>query len=181
MIISTWYASVYKLIWLHISDFLLTIYAFCQVEQACSALSALASDGSVAMQLMKSDIMQPIERVLKSTGSKEVISVLQVVVKLAFTSDIVAQKLLTKDILKSLKLLCAHKNPEASFIACFFHVLIFTSCFVNVFAQKEGLSYLGSKISFICGWKFCFLFGKPSCTGHFRKSARTSFAADSCT
>ncbi|KAG6398197.1 hypothetical protein SASPL_139652 [Salvia splendens] len=59
------------------------------VEQACSALSNLTSDSSVAMQLMKSDIMQPIERVLKSTGSKEVISVLQVMVKLAFTSDIV--------------------------------------------------------------------------------------------
>lgn len=84
------------------------------MEQACSALSNLASDGSVAMQLMKSDIMQPIERVLKSTGSKEVISVLQVMVKLAFTSDIVAHKMLTKDILKSLKLLCSHKNPEAS-------------------------------------------------------------------
>ncbi|KAK4398970.1 Phospholipase A I [Sesamum angolense] len=68
------------------------------VEQACSALSALASDVSVAMQLIKSDIMQPIERVLKSTGSKEVISVLQVVVNMAFTSDIVAQKMLTKDV-----------------------------------------------------------------------------------
>ncbi|KAL8461383.1 hypothetical protein ACS0TY_032744 [Phlomoides rotata] len=89
------------------------------VEQACSALSALASDGSVAMQLMKSDIMQPIERVLKSTRSIEVISVLQVVVKLAFTSDIVAQKLLTKDILKSLKILCAHKNPEVQRLALF--------------------------------------------------------------
>ncbi|KAH6831397.1 phospholipase A I-like protein [Perilla frutescens var. hirtella] len=89
------------------------------VEQACSALSNLASDGSVAMQLMKSDIMQPIERVLKSTGSKEVISVLQVMVKLAFTSDIVAQKMLTKDILKSLKLLCAHKNPEVQRLALF--------------------------------------------------------------
>ncbi|XP_047954768.1 phospholipase A I-like [Salvia hispanica] len=89
------------------------------VEQACSALSNLASDGSVAMELMKSDIMQPIERVLKSTGSKEVISVLQVMVKLAFTSDIVAQKMLTKDILKSLKLLCAHKNPEVQRLALF--------------------------------------------------------------
>ncbi|PIN21146.1 Intracellular membrane-bound Ca2+-independent phospholipase A2 [Handroanthus impetiginosus] len=89
------------------------------VEQACSALSALASDVSVAMQLIKSDIMQPIERVLKSTGSKEVISVLQVVVKLAFTSDIVAQKMLTKDLLKSLKLLCGHKNPEVQRLALF--------------------------------------------------------------
>ncbi|GFP97019.1 phospholipase a i [Phtheirospermum japonicum] len=92
------------------------------VEQACSALSALASDVSVAMQLIKSDIMQPIERVLKSSGSKEIISVLQVVVELAFTSDIVAQKMLTKDILRSLKLLCAHKDPEASSITCFFSV-----------------------------------------------------------
>ncbi|GER52967.1 Ca2+-independent phospholipase A2 [Striga asiatica] len=64
------------------------------VEQACSALSALASDVSVALQLIKSDIMQPIERVLKSTGAKEVISVLQVVVKLAFTSDIVQRSAL---------------------------------------------------------------------------------------
>ncbi|KAK4439318.1 Phospholipase A I [Sesamum alatum] len=89
------------------------------VEQACSALSALASDVSVAMQLIKSDIMQPIERVLKSTGSKEVISVLQVVVNMAFTSDIVAQKMLTKDVLKSLKLLCAHKNLEVQKLALF--------------------------------------------------------------
>ncbi|XP_051125036.1 phospholipase A I isoform X2 [Andrographis paniculata] len=89
------------------------------VEQACSALSALASDVSVAMQLIKSDIVQPVERVLKSTGLKEVISVLQVVVNLAFASDIVAQKMLTKDILKSLKLLCTHSNPEVQRLALF--------------------------------------------------------------
>ncbi|XAR65626.1 Phospholipase A(1) [Bertholletia excelsa] len=82
------------------------------VEQACSALSSLASDVSLAMQLMKSDIMQPIERVLKSVGPEQLISVLQVVVNLAFASDAVAQKMLTKDLLKSLKLLCAHKNQE---------------------------------------------------------------------
>ncbi|KAL0363243.1 UNVERIFIED_CONTAM: Phospholipase A I [Sesamum calycinum] len=77
---------------------LISVNVQIEVEQACSALSALASDVSVAMQLIKSDIMQPIERVLKSTGSKEVISVLQVVVNMAFTSDIVAQKMLTKDV-----------------------------------------------------------------------------------
>lgn len=66
------------------------------------------------MQLMKSDIMQPIETVLKSVPQGGVISVLHVVVKLAFASDAVAQKMLTKDVLKSLKLLCAHKTPEAS-------------------------------------------------------------------
>ncbi|PON38399.1 Patatin-related protein [Parasponia andersonii] len=87
------------------------------VEQACSALSSLAADVYVAMQLMKSDIMQPIETVLKSVSREEVISVLQVVVKLAFASDIVSQKMLTKDVLKSLKVLCAHKNPEVQRLA----------------------------------------------------------------
>ncbi|PNY12712.1 tryptophan synthase beta chain 2 chloroplastic-like [Trifolium pratense] len=47
---------------------------------------------------MKADIMQPIGIVLKSAGREEVISVLQVVVRLAFTSDIVAEKMLTKDV-----------------------------------------------------------------------------------
>ncbi|KAF6175780.1 hypothetical protein GIB67_035907 [Kingdonia uniflora] len=83
------------------------------VEQACSALSSLAADISVAMQLIKSDIMQPIESVLKSMVPEELISVLQVVVNLAFASDSVAQKMMTKDVLRSLKVLCAHKIPEA--------------------------------------------------------------------
>lgn len=87
------------------------------VEQACSALSSLASDISLAMQLMKSDIMKPIERVLKSVGPEELISVLQVMVKLAFASDTVALKMMTKDLLKSLKLLCAHKKPEVQKLA----------------------------------------------------------------
>lgn len=68
----------------------------------------------MAMQLMKCDIMKPIEAVLKSFSPEEVISVLHVVVQLAFASDTAAQKMLTKDVLKSLKSLCAHKNPEAS-------------------------------------------------------------------
>lgn len=87
------------------------------VEQASSALSSLAADVSVAMQLMKSDIMRPIETALKSVFREEVISVLQIVVKLAFASDTVAQKMLTKDLLKSLKMLCAHKNPEVQRLA----------------------------------------------------------------
>ncbi|KAG6754544.1 hypothetical protein POTOM_040331 [Populus tomentosa] len=57
------------------------------VKQACSALSALAGDVSVAMQLMKWDILQPIETVLKSVAQEEVISVLQVVATLSFSSD----------------------------------------------------------------------------------------------
>ena len=93
-----------------------TILNILQVEQACSALSALASDDSVALQLIKADIMQPIGTVLKSMGREEVISVLQVVVKMAFTSDTVAEKMLNKDVLKSLKNLCAHKDPEASLL-----------------------------------------------------------------
>ncbi|CAJ1941306.1 unnamed protein product [Sphenostylis stenocarpa] len=87
------------------------------VEQACSALSSLASGDSVALHLMKADIMQPIGTVLKSAGREELISVLQVVVKLAFTSDCVAEKMLTKDILKSLKILCAHNDPEVQRLA----------------------------------------------------------------
>ncbi|KAL5715418.1 Phospholipase A I [Ranunculus cassubicifolius] len=87
------------------------------VEQACSALSALAADVSVAMQLIKSDIMQPIESVLKSLVTEGVISVLQVVVNLAFASDNVAQKMLTRDVLRSLKVLCAHKNTEVQRLA----------------------------------------------------------------
>lgn len=84
-----------------------------QVEQACLALSSLASDISSAMQLIKCDIMKPIEAVLKSFDDEELISVLQVVVTLTFVSDHVAQKMLRKDVLKSLKALCAHKNSEA--------------------------------------------------------------------
>ncbi|KAL9681700.1 hypothetical protein QQ045_013487 [Rhodiola kirilowii] len=82
------------------------------VEKACSALSSLAADVSVAMQLVRSDIMQPIESVLRSVAKDDVISVLQVVANLAFTSDAVAQKILTKDLLRSLKTLCAHNIPE---------------------------------------------------------------------
>lgn len=92
---------------------------FFQVKQACSALSALAGDVSVAMQLMKCDIMQPIETVLMSVAQEEVKSVLQVVATLAFSSDVVSQKMLTKEMLRSLKLLCAQKNSEASpFLSC---------------------------------------------------------------
>ncbi|KAI4295872.1 hypothetical protein L6164_035870 [Bauhinia variegata] len=87
------------------------------VEQACAALCTLSTDVSVALQLMKADIMQPIETVLKSMAREEVISVLQVVVKLAFTSDVVSEKMLTKDVLKSLKVLCAHKDPEVQRLA----------------------------------------------------------------
>lgn len=87
------------------------------VEQACFALSSLAADVSVAMLFMKCDIMKPIEAVLRSAVEKELISVLQVVERLAFASDAVAQKIFSKDILKSLKLLCAHKNPEVQRLA----------------------------------------------------------------
>lgn len=87
------------------------------VVEACSALTSLASDVSVALQLMKCDIMQPIKRVLTSTGPQELKSVLQVVGKLGFVSDTVAQKMLSKDVMKSLKLLCAHKDPEVQRLA----------------------------------------------------------------
>nr|XP_043620589.1 phospholipase A I [Erigeron canadensis] len=87
------------------------------VVEACSALTSLASDVSVALQLMKCDIMQPIKSVLTSVGPQELKSVLQVVGKLGFVSDTVAQKMLSKDVMKSLKLLCAHKDPEVQRLA----------------------------------------------------------------
>uniref|UniRef100_A0A0E0LLE1 Patatin n=1 Tax=Oryza punctata TaxID=4537 RepID=A0A0E0LLE1_ORYPU len=80
------------------------------VEQACLALSSLGSDISSAMLLIKCDIMKPIEAVLKSFDEEELVSVLQVVVTLTFVSDHVAQKMLTKDVLKSLKTLCENEN-----------------------------------------------------------------------
>lgn len=89
------------------------------VEQACLAISSLASDISSAMQLIKCDIMKPIEAVLKSSDEEELVSVLQVVVTLTFVSDHVAQKMLTKDVLKSLKALCAHKNSEVQRLSLF--------------------------------------------------------------
>ncbi|CAM0906077.1 unnamed protein product [Alopecurus aequalis] len=89
------------------------------VEQACLALSSLASDISSAMQLIKCDIMKPIEAVLKSFDDEELVSVLQVVVTLTFVSDHVAQKMLRKDVLKSLKALCAHKNSEVQRLSLF--------------------------------------------------------------
>ncbi|GMJ15302.1 hypothetical protein like AT1G61850 [Hibiscus trionum] len=82
------------------------------VKEACSALSILARDVSVAIQLMKCDIMQRIRNVLKSPAQEKLISVLHVLVTLAFGSDTVAQKMLNRDVLRSLKILCAHKNPE---------------------------------------------------------------------
>lgn len=89
------------------------------VEQACLALSSLGSDISSAMLLIKCDIMKPIEAVLKSFDEEELESVLQVVVTLTFVSDHVAQKMLTKDVLKSLKTLCAHKNSEVQRLSLF--------------------------------------------------------------
>ncbi|XVF87704.1 hypothetical protein PTKIN_Ptkin18bG0141900 [Pterospermum kingtungense] len=87
------------------------------VEPALSALSTLAGDVSVAMRLMKWDIMQPIQSVLKSPASDKLVSVLQVVVKLAFVSDSVAKKMLNNDVIRSLKTLCTHKNPEVQRLA----------------------------------------------------------------
>ncbi|KAE8728676.1 Phospholipase A I [Hibiscus syriacus] len=87
------------------------------VEQACSALSTLAEDVSVAMQLMKCDIMKPIETIMTSPSREEHVPVLQVVGALAFVSDIVAQRMLTKDLLRWLKILCAHKNTEVQRLA----------------------------------------------------------------
>lgn len=85
------------------------------VEQACLALSSLASDALLALRLMKADIMQPIGALLKA--SEPLLSMLQVVVNLAFSSDAVAARMLTKELLKWLKMLCAHNKPEVQRLA----------------------------------------------------------------
>ncbi|KAI5081182.1 hypothetical protein GOP47_0004365 [Adiantum capillus-veneris] len=87
------------------------------VEQACLTLSSLALDASMALILMKADIMQPIEVVLKASADDPLISILRVLVNLAFASDAVASRMLTKDLLKHLKMLCAHKKPEVQHYA----------------------------------------------------------------
>ncbi|TYI09624.1 hypothetical protein ES332_A09G086100v1 [Gossypium tomentosum] len=88
------------------------------VRQACSSLSTLVADVSVAMKLMKCDIMQPIGAVLMvSSVSENLVSVLQVVVTLAIRSDTIAEMVVTNDVLSSLKVLCVHKNPEVQRLA----------------------------------------------------------------
>ncbi|PWA34661.1 phospholipase,galactolipase [Artemisia annua] len=96
----------------HVFWFQVVLLSPAQVEQACSALTSLASDVSVSLQLMKCDVMQPIQRVLKSNGPEELKSVLQVVSTLGFVSDTVAQKMMKRDVIGLLKLLCVHKDPE---------------------------------------------------------------------
>lgn len=125
----------------------------------------------MAMQLMKSDIMQPIGIVLKSVGPEELISVLQVVASLAFASDSVAQKMLTKDLVKSLKVLCAHKNPEASPLTLNFlskNSLVSMACqyYLGWYKMTIYLS-LGSKVSFTSSWKSGILLGEPPISCYF--------------
>ncbi len=85
-----------------------------KVEQACVALASLAVDGAVGVRLMRADLVQAIEMVLRNTASVEelLISVLQILMNLAFTSDALAVRVLTKEILKRLKLLCVHRSSE---------------------------------------------------------------------
>ncbi|KAH7662143.1 Phospholipase A(1) protein [Dioscorea alata] len=120
------------------------------VEQACFALSSLAADTSLAMQLIKSDIMQPIESVLKSVDTEELISVLRVVVTLAFASDSVAQKMLTRDVLKSLKALCAHRNTEVQRLSLY-AVGNLAFCLENrrTLAQSESLRELLLRLTMV--------------------------------
>ncbi|KAG0585410.1 hypothetical protein M758_2G009100 [Ceratodon purpureus] len=84
------------------------------VDQACIALASLAVDGAVGVRLMRADLVQAIEMVLRNTSSEDelLISVLQVLMNLAFTSDAVATRVLTKEILKRLKILCVHRSTE---------------------------------------------------------------------
>ncbi|CAM6093593.1 unnamed protein product [Calypogeia fissa] len=82
------------------------------VEQACIALSALAVDTTLVLRLMRADVVQAIELVLRSSHPDLLVSVLKVIVNIAFTSDAVAAKVLTKDIFRRLKALCSNEHPE---------------------------------------------------------------------
>ncbi|GMI72522.1 hypothetical protein like AT1G61850 [Hibiscus trionum] len=86
------------------------------VEQACSSLANLAGDVYSEM-LMKCDIMRPIEAILKSPALEDPVSVLQVVVTLAYGSDTLAQKMLTTGVMRSLEKLFDHKNTEVQRLA----------------------------------------------------------------
>ncbi|GMJ08288.1 hypothetical protein like AT1G61850 [Hibiscus trionum] len=86
------------------------------VEQACSSLSNLAGDVYSEI-LIKCDILQPIETILKSPAPEDPVSVLQVVVTLAYGSDTIARKMLTTGVMRSLEKLFAHKNPEVQRLA----------------------------------------------------------------
>ncbi|KAK8947191.1 Microtubule-associated protein TORTIFOLIA1 [Platanthera zijinensis] len=72
---------------------------------------AISKEENAVRQLI-SIISSDNRHVVEQACPEELMSLLQVMVNLAFTSDNVAQKMLTKDILKSLKTLCAHKNIE---------------------------------------------------------------------
>lgn len=63
---------------------------------------------------MRADVVQAIELVLRSSHPDLLVSVLKVVVNIAFTSDAVAAKVLTKDIFRRLKALCSNEHPEVS-------------------------------------------------------------------
>ncbi|KAE8689563.1 hypothetical protein F3Y22_tig00110933pilonHSYRG00090 [Hibiscus syriacus] len=67
------------------------------VEQACSSL--------------------PIETIPSSPALEDPVSVLHVVVRLAYMSDTIAQKMLTADVMRSLQNLFEHQNPEVQRLA----------------------------------------------------------------
>ncbi|KAE8690470.1 hypothetical protein F3Y22_tig00110895pilonHSYRG00533 [Hibiscus syriacus] len=67
--------------------------------------------------LIRCDIVQPIETILKSPVLEDPVSVLQLVATLAYGSDTVAQKMLTTGVMSSLEKLFDHKNTEVQRLA----------------------------------------------------------------
>lgn len=93
------------------------------------------------------------------------------------------KRMLTKDLVKSLKVLCAHKNPEASPLTLNFlskNSLVSMACqyYLGWYKMTIYLS-LGSKVSFTSSWKSGILLGEPPSSCYFWKFARTSFTSDS--
>ncbi|KAK8629729.1 hypothetical protein V6N13_078558 [Hibiscus sabdariffa] len=86
------------------------------VEQACSSLANLSGEVYSEM-LVKCDIMRPIETILMSPALEDPLSVLHVVVTLAYGSDTVARKMLTTGVMRSLEKLFDHGNPEVQRLA----------------------------------------------------------------
>jgi hypothetical protein len=76
-------------------------------------LISLTVDGSVGVRLMQANLVQAIEMVSCTSSTEELfISVLQVLMNLAFPFDAMATHALTKEILKRLTILCVHRSIE---------------------------------------------------------------------
>ena len=84
------------------------------VEMACLAMARLASDPAVVLRLAKSDVLEAIVAVMRSTHPEILVSVLRLVNHLSFASDAVSERLLSTDPASDtgglLLTLCSHQH-----------------------------------------------------------------------